>query len=138
MSLQKLRQESSDFNLFVEFIGLSEVTEAQKDSDRFSSYFTYSLDPVQTELLYKKIEELVYEQRNLRMLEVNQRQYIPPRDDLRSRELYKMPKGWYRLIPTSIDQKNKIDRLADAGVEIQLKDVTLNGGWYKDPSFHFD
>jgi hypothetical protein len=127
VSLLKLRQESSDFDLFIDYLGLSDITDAQKYSDRFSSYLEYSLDPAQTEFLYKKIEELVYEQRNLRMLEINQRQYIPSRDDLRSVELHKMPKGWYILIPTSIDQKNKIERLVDTGVEIQLKDVTLDG-----------
>ena len=110
MSLQKLRQESSDFDLFIDFIGLGEVTEAQIDSDDVQfQYLKYNLDPAQTELLYKNIEELVYAQRNLRMFKINHRQYISPRDDLRSLELLKMPKGWYILIPTSIDRKNKIE-----------------------------
>ena len=136
MSLQKLRQESSDFDLFIDFIGLGEVTEAQIDAtDSQKQYLKYTLDTAQTELLYENIEELVYAERDLRMLEINQRQYISPRDDLRSRELLKMPMGWYILIPTSIDRKNKIDKLADTGVEIQLKDVTFNGGLYKDPDF---
>ncbi len=135
MTLQKLRQESSDFDLFIDFIGLGDITEAQIDSDRFNSYLKYNLDPAQTELLYKKIEELVYEQRNLRMFKINHRQYISPRDDLRRLELLKMPKGWYILIPTSIDRKNKIRRLADTGVEIQLKDVTVNGDLFYKPDF---
>ena len=135
MSLQNLRQESSDFDLFIDFIGLGDITEAQIDSDRSNSYLRYNLDPAQTELLYKNIEELVYEQRNLRMFEINHRQYISPREDLRNVELHKLPKGWYILIPTSIDRKNKIDKLADTGVEIQLKDVTFDGDLYKNPDF---
>lgn len=135
MTLQKLRQESSDFDLFIDFIGLGDITEAQIDSNRFNSYLKYNLDPAQTELLYKKIEELVYEQRNLRMFKINHRQYITPRDDSRRLELLKMPKGWYILIPTSIDRKNKIRRLADTGVEIHLKDVTVNGDLFYKPDF---
>jgi len=135
VSLQKLRQESSDFDLFIDYLGLSGVTDAQLNSNEFNSYFTYSLDPIQTELLYENIEDLVYAQRNLGMLEINQRQYISPRDDLRSVELHKIPKGWYILIPTSIDRKNKIQRLADTGVEIQLKDVTFDGDLFKKPDF---
>ena len=127
MSLQKLRQESSDFDLFIDFIGLGEVTEAQLEAGVQKQYLKYTLDPAQTKLLYENIEELVYAKRDLRMLELNQQQYISPRDDIRSRELLKMPKGWYILVPTSIDRKNKIDELADTGVEIQLKDVTFNG-----------
>ena len=135
MSLQKLRQESSDFDLFIDFIGLGDITEAQIDSTEFNSYLKYNLDPAQTELLYKNIEELVYEQRNLRMFEINHRQYISPREDLRSVELHKLPKGWYILIPTSINRRNKIERLADTGVEIQLKDVTFDGDLFYKPDF---
>jgi len=135
VSLQNLRQESSDFDLFIDYIGLGEVTESQNNSTEFNSYLTYSLDPAQTELIYKNIEELVYEQRNLRMFEINHRQYISPREDLRNVELHKLPKGWYILIPTSIDRKNKIDKLADKGVEIQLKDVTFDGDLFYKPDF---
>ena len=136
MSLQKLRQESSDFDLFIDFIGLGEVTEAQIDAtDVQKQYLKYTLDTAQTELLYENIEELVYAERDLRMFKINHRQYISPRDDLRSRELLKMPKGWYILIPTSIDRKNKIRRLADTGVEIHLKDVTVNGDLFYKPDF---
>ncbi len=112
-----------------------EINVSRIDSNRFNSYLKYNLDPAQTELLYKKIEELVYEQRNLRMFKINHRQYITPRDDSRRLELLKMPKGWYILIPTSIDRKNKIRRLADTGVEIQLKDVTVNGDLFYKPDF---
>jgi hypothetical protein len=135
VSLLKLRQESSDFDSFIEFIGLGDVIEAQRDPSRgFRDYLQYTLNSAQTELLYKSVEELIYAQRNLRMLKINQRQYLPSKiDDLRSSQLHKMPVGWYILIPSSIDRKNKIERLAKTGVEIQLKDVTFGGLFYKRP-----
>ena len=133
MSLQKLRQESLDFDRFIRYIGLGGVTDFQNDSSELN-YLKYNLDPAQTELLYKNIEELVYKQRNLRMFEINHRQHIS-QPDYRSVELHKMPKGWYILIPTDYERKYHIERLADTGVEIQLKDVTFDGDWFNKPDF---